>query len=89
MVCYCSASNLSCVTRVDLSNLLFVEPAGVIFTIAGDERDGVASIEQTDHGLDLMGPEMQRLRDVVQVDGQRGAHNRGAAHTVQNSRRNG
>ncbi len=46
---------------LDLPDLLFIEPAGLVFAIAGDEGDRVAGVEQTHHAFDLH----QRQGDAV------------------------
>ncbi len=44
-----------------------VEPAGALLTVARDERDGVALVEQVDHGLDLQLADLQVLGDAREV----------------------
>ena len=39
--------------RLDLADLLFVEPAGLVLAIARDEGHRVARIEQSNNALDL------------------------------------
>ena len=48
--------------RLDLADLLFVQSAGLVFTVTGDERHRIASIEQLDDTFDLPQRELQSLR---------------------------
>ena len=72
IVCLRSASSRSLTSRDSIcADLLFVQPAGLVLAVAGDERDGVAGVEQLDDALDLAQRELQRLRHRSQIDGDR------------------
>ena len=52
---------------LDRAQHLLVQPAGPLFAVAGDERDGVALVEELDDGLDLDLADLQVLRDPREV----------------------
>ena len=54
IVCFRSASIPQATDAgFDLADLLFIQPAGLVLAIAGDERDRVAGVQQTDDAFDL------------------------------------
>ena len=72
IVCLRSARCRSWPTRcLDAADHLLRQAAGAFLAIAGDERDGVAFVEQLHHGLDLDLADLQILGDAREVDGDR------------------
>ncbi len=61
-------------SRLDLPDLLLVQPAGLVLAVACDERDGVAFVEKLDDGFDLPQGESQTTCDMPQVDSYRIGH---------------
>jgi hypothetical protein len=53
MVCLRSPISRSRPTRSRIWRHLLVQPAGAFLAVAGDERNGVALVEQLHHALDL------------------------------------
>lgn len=62
---------------LDVTNLFFVEPAGLVLAIACDERHGVAGIEQADDGRHARLLQSKAVRNLLKVDRRRGWHRGG------------
>ncbi len=50
-------------SRLDVTDLLFIQPASLVLAIAGDEGDGVLVIQQPDDAFHLHGPKSQLTGD--------------------------
>ena len=65
-------------TLLNLPDLLLVQPAGFIFAVTSDERNGVARIQQFDDALDARQRDLQRAGDRPEIDSDR----RDRAHAI-------
>ena len=59
---------------LNLPNLFLVQPARLVFTITGDEGNGIALVEQLYRGLDLTQGDIQTASDLSQINRYRICH---------------